>query len=236
MRIAVTRPEEDAKALREKLGLFGHEAIQVPLLAIVPRSGVAIEPLAYQAVAATSANAIRALEDHDGVKSLRMLTVGPQSLKAAQVKGFVRAEAHGGDVDGLVRHIRMALKPDDGPILYLSGAETAGDLQGQLSASGFDCRRVVLYDALPAASLGPAEPALRKGLIDAVLLYSPRSARIWCGLVAKAGLLAVAQAPSYLCLSRNVAKALPESWNCHTPASPDESAMLALLEQLPRTG
>ena len=235
MRICVTRPEEDAGALREKLGLLGHEAIPAPLLAIVSRSAVAIAPLAYQAVAATSANAIRALQGAGELKSLRMLTVGPQSLKAAEAKGFINAEARGGDVDGLAAHIRLALKPADGPILYLSGSETTGDLEGQLAASGFDCRRVVLYDAVPATSLAGAEAALLGGGIDAVLLYSPRSARIWCGLVAEAGLIAEAQAPSYLCLSRNIARVLPESWNCHIARSPDESALLALLEHLPRT-
>lgn len=232
MRIAVTRPEEDAEPLIAKLAAAGHEAIAVPLLAIAPRTGAAIADAPWQAVAATSANGIRALAGHDELKSLRMLTVGPQSLKAAAAAGFGRAEAHGGDVDGLARHIRETLDPQDGPILYLSGAETAGDLQGQLAAAGFDCRRVVLYDAVPARSLGEAEPALRDGRLDAVLLYSPRSARIWCDLVARASLVAEAAAPHYLCLSANVAKLLAQTWKRHIAAAPEESAMLALLEEL----
>ena len=236
MRIAITRPEEDAGPLEAKLAALGHSAIAVPLLAIVPRRGAAIEALPYQAVAVTSANAVRALGNRGELRSLRMLTVGPQSLTAAQAAGFSGAEAHGGDVHGLARHICRTLKPGDGPILYLSGAETTGDLQGQLLAAGFDCRRVVLYDAVPAASLGAANAMLRKGGLDAVLLYSPRSARIWCGLVAKAGLAAQAAAPHYLCLSRNAARMLPETWKCHIAAAPDEGAMLALLEDVARTG
>jgi uroporphyrinogen-III synthase len=169
-----------------------------------------------------------------GLTSFRALTVGPQSLKAAQAAGFA-AQAHGGDVNGLAAYIRAELDPGAGPILYLSGAETAGDLEGQLTAAGFDCRRVVLYDAEPASGLGEIEGELKAGGVDAVLLYSPRSAKIWRGLVEAAGLAAGAAAVRHLCLSRNVAAALPEGWKVAVSASPDEAAILELLEQSRRT-
>lgn len=235
MRIAITRPEEDAQSLRHKLEARGHQVIAAPLLAIEPRAGVVIPDRPWQAVAVTSANGIRALPEPSPMKSIRTLTVGPQSLKAARAAGFVQAEAHGGDVEGLARYIREALNPADGSILYLSGAETSGDLEGQLKASGFDCLRVVLYDAVPASSLGPAGEALRAGEIDAVLLYSPRTARIWIGLVRQHGLEQEAGVPCYLCLSRNVAAVLPEAWDSIVSATPDEAAMLELLEQSSRT-
>ena len=150
MRVAVTRPEEDAGPLTAKLEAMGHEVVMAPLLTIRPRDGVAIPDLPWQAIAVTSANGIRALPPGHHLTSFRTLTVGPQSLKAARAAGF-NAEAHGGDVDGLAAFIRAELDPAAGPILYLSGAETAGDLEAQLAAAGFDCRRVVLYDAAPAA-------------------------------------------------------------------------------------
>ncbi|MFN4140313.1 uroporphyrinogen-III synthase [Aestuariivirga sp.] len=231
MRIAVTRPEEDAGPLTVKLGALGHAAVMAPLLAIRPRQGVAIPALPWQAVAVTSANGIRALPSGHDLHGLRMLAVGPQSLKAATQAGFT-AEAHGGDVDGLAAFIRSALDPNAGPILYLSGAETAGDLAGQLASAGFDCRRVVLYDAVPAGSLGAAETALREGSLDAVLLYSPRTARIWRSLVEAAGLGGAAGKVIHLCLSRNVAAALPGAWPVRTAAAPEEASMLALLDQI----
>ena len=231
MRVAVTRPEEDAGPLTAKLQALGHAVVMAPLLEIRPRDRVTIPDLPWQAVAVTSANGIRALPRGHGVTSFRTLTVGPQSLKAATAAGFL-AEAHGGDVNGLAAFIRAALDPTAGPILYLSGAETAGDLEAQLKAAGFDCHRCVLYDAAPAATLGAAEDALRKGMLDAVLLYSPRSAKIWRGLVEAAGLSGAAAHVSHLCLSRNVAAVLPEDWARSVAATPDEGAMLALLEQI----
>ena len=234
MRVAVTRPEEDAGPLTARLQAMGHEVVMAPLLTIKPRDGVSIPDLTWQAIAVTSANGIRALPESHGLTSFRTLTVGPQSLKAARAAGFT-AEAHGSDVNGLAAFIRAELDPQAGPILYLSGAETAGDLEAQLKAAGFDCIRVVLYDAAPASMLGAVEDALRHGKIDAVLLYSPRSAKIWRGLVEAAGLAPQVAALSHLCLSRNVAAALPEGWNMAVSTSPDEAAILALLEQTART-
>lgn len=234
MRIAVTRPEEDAGPLKAKLEAMGHDVVMAPLLEIAPRRNVEIPPLQWQAIAVTSANGIRALPANHNLTSFRTLTVGPQSLKAATAAGFA-AEAHGGDVNGLAAFIRQSLDPSKGPILYLSGAETAGDLESQLKAASFECHRVVLYDAVQATSLGMAENELRHGRLDAVLLYSPRSAKIWRSLVERAGLAEKACEVPHLCLSRNVATSLPEAWVTRIAARPEESAMLALLEQTPGT-
>lgn len=230
MRVAVTRPGEDAGPLKARLETMGHQVVMAPLMTIRPRAGVVIPGNPWQAVAVTSANGIRALPDGHGLDKFRILTIGPQSLKAAVERGL-RAEAHGGDVNGLAAFIRSALDPGGGPILYLSGAETAGDLEGQIKGAGFDCHRAVLYDAVPAESLGEAETALRKGEIDAVLLYSPRTARIWLKLVEAAGVSARAAHVRNFCLSRNVASVLPEGWAKTVPETPDEQAMLALLAQ-----
>lgn len=235
MRIAVTRPEEDAGPLKAKLEAMGHEAVIVPLLAIRPREAVEIPALPWQAIAVTSANGIRCLPASHGLGKFRILTVGPQSLKAAHEAGFA-AEAHGGDVNGLAAFIRANLDPGAGPVLYLSGSEISGDLEGQLLAAGFSCHRAVLYDAAPAESLGTTENSLRAGEIDAVMLYSPRSARIWRALVEKAGLSRQAGSLRNFCLSRNVASVLPESWDKRIPETPDEQAMLALLAREGRRG
>ena len=61
MRIAVTRPEEDAGALKARLEAMGHQVVMAPLMTIRPRAGVIIPDLPWQAVAVTSANGIRAL-------------------------------------------------------------------------------------------------------------------------------------------------------------------------------
>jgi uroporphyrinogen-III synthase len=235
MNIIVTRPDEDAGPLKAKLKALGHNVTLMPLLRIVPRKPVFIRRQPYQAMVATSANGIRMLTGHPELKTIRMLTVGPQSLKAARDAGYRKSEAHGGDLEGLVEFVRKSLQPAAGPILYLSGNETAGDLEGQLRAAGFDCWRSIVYDAVQAKDLGPAESVLRNHAAEAVLLYSPRSARIWCKIVWDSGLIEEAAAAHYFCLSKNVAAVLPKTWSSTVAKSPDESAMLALLVDSPKT-
>ncbi|MBI2717184.1 MAG: uroporphyrinogen-III synthase [Rhizobiales bacterium] len=235
MKLIVTRPAEDAGPLTAKLEGLGHRVIVLPLLTIVPRSSVAIPPLPWQAVVVTSANGVRAFAGDDRLKSVRILTVGPQSLSAVRAAGFAKCEAHGGDVDGLATFVAEHLRPDDGPILYLSGSETTGDLAGRLKSAGFNCHRAVVYDAVAATMPGPAEAQLRAREVDAVLLYSPRSARIWCDIMGRAGLMEAAARPAYLCLSENVAAQLPVGWRSLVAISPDEAAMLALLEHFAAT-
>lgn len=231
MRLLVTRPIEDAGPLRDKLEALGHDVRLLPLMRIEPRENIAIPERPYQAVAMTSANAVRALGEAGKLAALPALAVGPQSLAAARAAGFRRASAHGGDVSGLAAHMEKSLDPARGPILYLSGAETAGDLEGSLRSLGFDVDRLILYDAMPESSLGAVEEALRRAQFDAVLLYSPRSARIWAALVALHGLTAEAGKLRHFCLSPNVAAALPPAWPAETARTPDEAAMLALLDQ-----
>jgi uroporphyrinogen-III synthase len=227
MHLIITRPEDDALPLKAKLEGRGHSAIIAPLLKIVPRRGAYVPPLAYQLICITSANALKFLQIDDRLKAVPVLAVGPQSLSIAQENGFKLAEAHGGDVQGLAAHAAAKFDPRKGPVLYLSGAETSADLQALLMAAGFAVERVIIYEAVIQTpdNIGPMLKAA-----DGVLLYSPRSARLWCGLIENSGLERRAAAPIYYCLSENVAKALPGSWQKRVAKTPDEAAMLALLD------
>jgi uroporphyrinogen-III synthase len=71
-----------------------------------------------------------------------------------------------------------------------------------LIAAGFRIRTEFLYDvdevdALPAV----AHEALTRAGLDAVLLYSPRSARVFAELVVRAGLDGVASGLIGVCIS-----------------------------------
>jgi len=231
MKLIVTRPKEDAGPLLAKLEALGHRAMALPLLNIVPRPNIRIPERAYQAVCVTSANAVRALGKAGRLAAIPVLTVGPRSLQAAGEAGFAKCEAHGGDVRGLAGYIIGKLNQARGPILYLSGAETSGDLEGTLAKAGFEVTRLVLYDAV--ALTHAALPALRE--YDGVLLYSPRSARIWAALVVVAGQAETARRLTHYCLSANVAAALPPSWTASVAAKPEEAAILALLDPSLRT-
>lgn len=227
MKLLVTRPLEDSGALAAKLETLGHESVIVPLLAIKAKEGVNIPDLPFQALCVSSANGLLAKADLGAFKHLPFFAIGPQSALEARRLGFDHVHDKGGNVEGLVRTIVKHAKPENGPVLYLSGSETTGDLEGKLKASGFVVARVIVYDAVPCvvAELGP----LCEGA-DGVLLYSPRSAKLWVQQVGAAALNGRVSALQHFCLSANVAAALPAGWRKIVSATPDENAMLQLLD------
>lgn len=226
MHVIVTRPHADAVALEQKLHAMGHEVRCLPLLAIVPRRPVTIPARPYQAICITSANGLQPTLDVTAQLTTPLFSVGPQSAAAARRFGFTRVAVHGGDVRGLAEACRAQLRPDQGPILYLSGAETSGDLEGQLRMGGFDVDRIVTYDARPLR-VDDLRAALHWG--QAVLHFSPRSAGLWMQALDSDGL--DASSLLHCCLSANVAARLPQSWTKRIAATPDESAILATLDR-----
>jgi len=128
----------------------------------------------------------------------------------------------------LAQHIAKSLDPPAGPLLYLAGDQVSADLHGLLTAHGFTVDKIIVYTAEPETPANLIN-ALRSA--DGVLLYSPRTARLFASAVAEAGLdQAMARIPCY-CLSPNVALALPVSWTCRVAKHADEQGMLAMLDR-----
>jgi uroporphyrinogen-III synthase len=228
MKLLVTRPVEDAQPLAEKLEGLGHEAVIVPLLAIKPREDVMLPELPFQALCVSSANGLAAKADLSIYHHIPFFAIGPQSALEARRQGFDHVHDKGGNVEGLVRTICKSIKPENGPILYLSGSETTGDLEGKLKTQGFTVSRVIVYDALPCTV---AElPELINGA-DGVLLYSPRTTKLWVAQVQSSKLDERAKSLQHFCLSANVAANLPQGWAKRISATPDENGMLTLLDQ-----
>lgn len=225
MKLIITRPIDDALPLAKKLEERGHETIIAPLLKIEAREGATLPERNYQAICTTSANAFVRLELFGAWQNVPFYCVGPQSAKAARCAGFSDVRERGGNVHGLAEAIARELRTIDGPLLYLSGQETSGDLQGSLAAQGFEVDRVVAYDAVPLA-LALSQAELSQA--DGVLLYSPRSARLWMEALASRK---VKDGFMHFCLSQNVARNLPLGSRIRIARQPDEDHMLSLLDQ-----
>jgi uroporphyrinogen-III synthase len=226
-KVIITRPIEDALPLAEKLRSMGLQAVILPLLAIRARDAIEIPRRPYQAICITSANGIRFIPKASALFSIPVLAVGPQSLAAAQSVGFGNVLAQGGDVAGLADYVAEHLQPEQGPILYLSGAETSGDLEGKLQAYRFEVDRVVIYDAV-AAKLDGHETEILAA--DGVLLYSPRSAKLWHAEISALKIAPSVAVKRHFCLSENVAQALPQNWHKTCVHAATEQAILATLD------
>jgi uroporphyrinogen-III synthase len=162
---------------------------------------------------------------------LPAITVGSQSAEAARKTGFRKIRQAGGSVAALIDHVRGELSSREGPLLYLSGEETSGDIPGSLEAGGFKVDRVVLYAAQPALCLEPpAAEAVRNNEAGGVLLYSARSARVWAKCIAADNLIPYMEALLHYCLSPQVAEALPGEWRTVTANTADEDALLERID------
>ncbi len=235
--LIVTRPAGDAERLVAALEANGLSTICAPLMDIVFQPDAEVPDLAYQAILMTSANSCRALSRFDAAERLRdvlTIAVGETSAAAAREAGQTNVVVAGGDVDALVETAMAECRADGGPLLYVSGAVTTGRLGERLADHGFDVRRVVAYEAVAAEALpAPAAEAVAGHNAAGVILYSPRTAVIWCNLLNQAKLADRGRPLTYYCLSVNVADVIREAFGAEavivTAKSPNERAMIAAI-------
>ena len=208
MKVLITRPQSEAAALDGRLAALGHESISCPLLIIKPRLNVSVDLDGAQAIAITSAAAIRALGWLDQDRGLPIYAVGSATAHAAQDMGYYAVHIGGGDVGALGTLMIETLDPTAGAIVHPRGATVAGDLEGTLTKAGFNVRAPVLYDAMHTTMLPDAgRAALESGALEAVLFFSPKTARTFVEVVTEAGLKDSCKNIEAICLSPAGAKA-----------------------------
>lgn len=230
MRMLVTRPEPAAADTAKALAKLGIEPVIAPLL--VPQWFV--PPLGegpYDAIALTSANAVRGLDGIAGLStllSLPVFAVGDHTAEAARAAGFTDIRSADGDFADLVALLSASLV--HGTVLYPRGREVSGDLGAALADTGLAVSEIVVYGMNPVASL-PATvfDSLAAGEIAAVLLLSRRTTQAF--VAATAALPAARrQALAVLCLSAQVAEPLHAAGytDIHIADAPNQAAILAL--------
>jgi uroporphyrinogen-III synthase len=239
LRVLITRPVLAARALARTLEARGHAVWIEPLLTIEPLTA-ALRLNGVQAVALTSAQALPALarlwEREPAAAGLRVFAVGAATAATARRAGGTRVEAADGDASSLARRIVTSCLPDDGAILHLCGTEVRAGLAEPLIQAGFRLIRQPVYSARAARRLSaPTCAALREG-IDAVLLYSPRTATILAKLVRELGLERALERTDACCLSPAVADGCRGlGWRqVRIAARPDQAALVELLEAMDR--
>lgn len=219
MRVLVTRPREDAGRIAEILRARGHKPVIAPLLETRFRDGPEIALDGVQAVLATSANGVRALVRRTPRRDVPVFAVGPQTAEEARDAGFADVRNADGDAKALAEAARRWARPGGGALLHVKGAEGDGSLAASLD--GFDARRLVLYDVTETGA------AIDLDSIDAVLLFSPRSARIFAARAPEsADVIAI-------CISAATARALgARAFKAvRIAAKPNQDALLACLDR-----
>src|SRR5438477_8010376 len=203
MRVLVTRSEPDAARTASSLRAAGHDVVVDSLLAIEPLA-FDVPPGEFAAVAATSANGLRAAAAIPAMakfKSLPLFALGGQTANAARLAGFVHIEIAGGDAQALGELLARRLSAG-ARVLYLAGEKRARDLAAITAAAEIAIETRIVYRARAAEQFRQSTAQkLRARELDAVLHFSPRSAETFLALARKAGLESTLPSIRHLCLS-----------------------------------
>ena len=250
MRLLVTRPALDAVGLADILAAQGHDVLISPMIEIELNAVALPKAYAHGGLAFTSANGVRALmahlaqlpqrqRDHEMAqwRARPAFAVGPQTALALQAAGFGYIHQADGALTALVALI-AARYEEDLPLLHIAGRDRAGDLVSWLGEKDIACHRAVLYRAEAAPNFTPAAAAAlgdAQEPVEGVVIYSQRSADIFCALYAAlADELAQREAaiapPTAFCLSGAIAAQMRAAgFEAFAPPRPDSAALLALL-------
>ncbi|MEM8551338.1 MAG: uroporphyrinogen-III synthase [Pseudomonadota bacterium] len=233
--VAVTRPAPFAAETADALSRRGYEPLLAPLLLLnrltLPGGADPLRaPGNPSALALTSRTAARLMRDAPAFKHLPAYCVGSATAREAAAAGFSVVDAKG-TVDDLFHLLsRSADRLGEGPVLHLSGADQRGDLVERLNAAGISAERRVIYKMEAATTLPPVSEAP-----DAVLLYSPRTARVFARLATLGTNAAHWRKSPCVALSPAVAEALAPLSAAAIAARPDEAALFDALAGLRTT-
>ncbi len=224
--VLVTRPAPGDAETAAALAALGWEPVLAPAL-VLRESPPAALPRA-QALLLASRAAARALP----TAPLPVLAVGEGTAAEARARGFDDVTAGEGDAAALASLAAERLDPAAGPLLLAVGRGYGADLAAALRARGFRVVRRVVYAATPTTALpDAARAAIAAGRVAAMLVTSPRGARITAALLRRAGLADATQAMRALVLSPRIADALKplRFATVEQPVRPDPALLPALL-------
>jgi uroporphyrinogen-III synthase len=233
MRVLVTRAEPEAGRTAALLAARGHQALVAPLVSPLQLPADR-DPTGLAAIAVTSPRTIAMMPGgwHSALRPLPAFAVGDRTAAALRDAGFRDVRSAAGDIAALAGLIRQAGLPAGAVLLHPGGEDRAGDLAAMLAGTGVTVESPTVYRMIEAGTLPETvRDALAAGAVDAVLHYSPRSARVFADLVGAAQGVEAARRPLHACLSPAVAAALePLAAPRVIPAvRPDEAALLDVL-------
>ena len=165
MAILVTRPHPDNEATAAALRAKGFDVLLAPMLRFEQVASQDEGQARYSAVIVTSANALRAVEGDAAIGrllALPLFAVGERTAEAARKAGFREVIVAAGNAaalrDLIVAAARGKTPRKAGTLLYLAGADLAGDLAGELGERGFNVTTRTTYRMIPVQQL-PREVA-----------------------------------------------------------------------------
>jgi len=230
--LLITRPEPDAQLTAHRMHAIGLHAVLAPLLEMHLLPAQLPDSQLLGAIAFTSANAIRAMQQtnqFDALLHLPVFCVGDRTADFATAAGFENVTSANGDFGDLVS--LLSKQEFNQAVFYPTAAHVSGDLAQALSPFNLPVLCLPIYEMRAVKSLPPDVVAMLKSdEISAVSLYSRRTAEIFCSLVDDVLSKRSRTKITALCLSENVAAPMiTHHFNRVCLADyPSEEAMMAL--------
>ncbi|MEC8087005.1 MAG: uroporphyrinogen-III synthase [Pseudomonadota bacterium] len=232
----ITRPREDAAALATALNLRGIPSVIAPMMQTEFLSeDIESDLVSAQAVLFTSRNGVRAFVRVSDRRDQQIYAVGDSTATLAIENGFTNVKSANGDSKDLATLVKDRLRPQDGPLIHISGKTVAGDLSGILSVAGFQVARQALYQAKPISALSAdVVAAIRNGEIKYVLFFSPRTARIFSDLFESADLTEHCRDIEAICLSKAIRAELQRKYwkEQRTATEPTMESLLKIIDSV----
>lgn len=232
MRLLLIRPIEESRLLAEKLEALGHYSITNPVLTIEEIPPRKIDFALYQALVFTSAVAVRIFVENYSIPNLPIFTVGKKTALTAEQFGFKDIHSGEGDVNKLAQLIKSHANASHGPLLYLSAADIAQDLNELLKVENFQLDRTILYCAKAKTTFEEKTlDELRECKIDYIPFYSSRSALIFKDIIKNNKITEHLHNVTALCLSSNIENKVAElPWKKTIIANnPNETELFKLI-------
>ena len=239
MAILVTRPAPDNETTARSLAARGFSALLSPTLRFEVMPFYDDHGAAYDGVILTSANAVRALEDHEFKKRLADLpsfAVGEHTAEAARLAGFKNIISAKGDAgalrDAVMKSAARKTIKKDATLCYLAGADLARNLAAELGERGFTIITHTAYRMIPVLSFPEkVTEAFRTGGVEAVLHFSRRSARAFLDASRAGGVEISALALPQYCISDAVGMVVRDAGAMQVAIArePNENALLDAL-------
>lgn len=210
MRVLLTRPAERSEDLGSILQAHGIGCVVESMLDIVPEPWDGTILPVYQAVLVTSLYASRALLEARRVdRDLRIFAVGPATARPLLQAGFTDVPVAGGTAESMIGLVRREADPTAGRLLYLSGLHISRDLVSALTPEGFAVDRSVVYRAVAVTDMSATlRREIDEGRIDAVVLFSVRTAMTFRRLMVEANLVGACAGMTAIAFSSRIAEAL----------------------------
>lgn len=219
--IVITRPRESAETFALDLQEHGYQCYIEPLLTVEPLDFTLPNLNNYEALLFTSANAVRAFAGTDEERNIPVYTVGPQTEEAAHDVGFSDIVCAHGDSSDLMSVVAHDIKK----CLHI---------RGQHVAHALDIDSIIVYQTNPVGDFSDEFLALvAHKKIDAITLFSRRTAESFRALVQKNDLFNALADTKLLCISNAVLECVHDTnqTGTYTAKTPDRQGMVTLIQE-----